>query len=170
MIDQYQKKSLLFFSMVVSQDVVWFWWFHENFCPLFVYIGTHLSVSVKAILTLWGKIFWNIITNYRYYSKLLQLWVTKNILFQKFSWKFVKVYKNYNIWCESLRSVYFRYNLELSQEPNIAKQRQQIFTNTRSWKKKRFKKSWTMSASEQMRAMLDQLMGTSRNGEFLFVF
>merc|ERR1712241_1461967 len=49
----------------------------------------------------------------------------------------------------------------------IAKQRQQNFYKKGEefeYQEKGFKKSSTMSASEQMRAMLDQLMGTSRNG------
>ena len=41
----------------------------------------------------------------------------------------------------------------------------------RKEKNKDFPKSLPkMSASEQMRAMLDQLMGTSRNGEFILLF
>merc|ERR1712241_1017227 len=49
----------------------------------------------------------------------------------------------------------------------IAKQRQQNFYKKGEefeYQEKGFKKSSTMSASEQMRAMLDQLMGTARNG------
>ena len=65
----------------------------------------------------------------------------------------------------------FRSDLELSQESSIQKQRQQILPSRNSeGEEKDFPKSLPkMSASEQMRAMLDQLMGTSRNGEFIFV-